>query len=121
MKLWSNKKEKVWPQEGIDYIFVDNANEDNVTSIKVKKGEFTDVVYHYGKLQVVEGDQPTIRFDYFIDDPGTFDANDLISNQKFDILMGDIIVSIFDNNVLKRKNQINEKIRTNNSKKFNIQ
>lgn len=121
MKLWSKTKEKIWPKEGEDYIFVDNVDEHQVTSIRIKKGEFQGVLYHYGKIGVVEEDPPRIKFDYFIDDPGNFEFDDLISNEKFDTLMGDIIVSIFDNNVLKRKKEIDGPIRTNNPEKLNLQ
>ena len=121
MKLWPNKKEKIWPKEGEDYIFVDNTDQHQVTSIRIKKGEFKGVLYHYGKVGVVEDDPPRIKFDYFIDESGEFEFDDLISNEKFDILMGDILVSIFDNNVLKRKKQLDDTIRTNNPEKLDLQ
>ena len=62
MKLLPEKK---WPVEGEDYGFIDMDGVDKVTSIRILKGKFEGVVYHYGTIEVVEEDPPRIKFDYF--------------------------------------------------------
>ena len=47
-------REKEWPKEAIDYEFVDNDGTKKVTSIRILKGKFEGVVYHYGKVEVVD-------------------------------------------------------------------
>ncbi len=120
MKL-SLKKEKEWPKESIDYEFIDNDGAEKVTSIRILKGKFEGVVYHYGKVEVVDEEPPRIKFDYYVDDPGKFDIKDLKSNKKFDTMMGDIIVSVFDNNVITKEKDIDDEAGTDDSKEFNLQ
>ena len=117
MKLLPEKK---WPIEGEDYGFVDADGVDKVTSIRILKGKFEGVIYHYGTIEVVEEDPPRIKFDYFLDDPGKFEFKDLQSNKKFDTMMGDILVSIFDNNILKKK-ELDDEAGTDDTEEFNLQ
>jgi hypothetical protein len=117
MKLLPEKK---WPIEGEDYGFVDTDGVDKVTSIRILKGKFEGVLYHYGTIEVVEEDPPRIKFDYFLDDPGKFEFKDLQSNKKFDTMMGDILVSIFDNNILKKK-ELDDEAGTDDTEEFNLQ
>jgi hypothetical protein len=117
MKLSPEKK---WPVEGEDYGFVDTDGVDKVTSIRILKGKFEGVIYHYGTIEVVEEDPPRIKFDYFLDDPGKFEFKDLQSNKKFDTMMGDILVSIFDNNILKKK-ELDDEAGTDDTEEFNLQ
>ena len=114
-------REKEWPKEAIDYEFVDNDGTKKVTSIRILKGKFEGVVYHYGKVEVVDEEPPRIKFDYYIDNPGKFDFKDLKSNKKFDTMMGDIIVSVFDNNVITQEKDIDDEAGTDDSKEFNLQ
>ena len=114
-------REKEWPKESIYYEFVDNDGTKQITSIRILKGKFEGVVYHYGKVEVVDENPPRIKFDYYIDDPGKFEFKDLKSNKKFDTIMGDIIVSVFDNNVLKKEKEIDDEAGTDDSKEFNLQ
>ena len=76
-------REKEWPKEFIDYEFVDNDGAEKVTSIRILKGKFEGVVYHYGKVEVVDEEPPRIKFDYYVNNPGKFDVKDLKSNKKF--------------------------------------
>ena len=108
MKLWPSKKEKEYPKEGEVYEFADLDGVEKLTAIKIIKGKFEGVVYHYGKVGVVDEDPPRIQFEYFLDEPGNFSFDDLQSNKKFDTLMGDILISIFDNNIIKKEKDIDE-------------
>ena len=121
MKLWPSKKEKKYPKEGEFYEFVDLENDESITAIKIIKGKFQGVAYHYGKVGVVDEDPPRIQFEYFIDESGNFSFNDLQSNEEFDIIMGDILVSIFDNNIIKKEKEIDESSGIIDIKESNIQ
>lgn len=112
--------EKEWPKEAIDYEFVDNDGTKQITSIRILKGKFEGVVYHYGKVEVIEEDPPRIKFDYFLDNSGKFEFKDLQSNKKFDTMMGDILVSIFDNNILKKK-ELDDEAGTDDTEELNLQ
>lgn len=120
MKLWKTK-EKVYPKEGIDYELLDLDIPEKVTSIKILKGKFKDIIYHYGKIGVEEGKQPKLIFDYYIDESGEFELSELHKNKKFDTLMGDILVSIFDDNILKKEIDDDESPRIFNTEKSNLQ
>jgi hypothetical protein len=120
MKFWKTK-EKTFPKEGIDYEFLDFDGTERVSAVKIVNGKFKDVIYHYGKVEVVEEEPPRIKFEYFIDSEGKFDIKDLQSNKKFDTLMGDILVSIFDNNVLKKEKELDESFGIIDTEKPNLQ
>jgi hypothetical protein len=119
-KKWP--KEKDWPQENLDYAFVDADDKGDITPIKILRGKYEDIVYHYGVVKVVEGeDPPRIQFDYSIEEFGEHDLDDLKKDQKFVTLLGDILVSIFDNNVLKKEKELSDDAtRTNNLEKPNL-
>jgi hypothetical protein len=112
-------EEKEWPKQNEEYIFLDETvlegvDEKETTSIKIIKGEFTDVIYRYGIIEVVDTEKPPkIKFDYYILNTGNFDIEDLRNNKKFVTVMGDILVSIFDDNILKKENIKDESIGTN--------
>ncbi len=116
MKFWpSLKKEKVWPQEGDTYEFYDPEDIENLTCVRILKGEYKGLLYHYGKVEVVEiEDPPKIKFDYSIVDEAGFDLEKLHSDTNFITLLGDILVSIFDKNIIDDKKELDESPRINN-------
>ena len=120
MKFWPNKKEKEYPKEGDFYEFIDLNNDESVTAIKVIKSKFEGVVYYYGKVGVVNENPPRIEFEYFLEESGNFSFDDLQFNKEFDTLMGDILVSIFDANILKKEKEIDESSRIIDIKKSDL-
>jgi len=119
MKLWPSKKKL--PEEGKDYEFLDMDGAERISAIRVLSGKFKGVVYHYGKVEVIEEEKARITFDYFIDHEGSFKLKDLHNNKKFDTLMVDILVSIFDNNVFKKEKEIDdESFRIIDTEKSNL-
>jgi len=106
MKLWSN--EKKLPKEGEDYELLDIDGNERISAIRVLKGKFKGIVYYYGKVKVVEENEARLQFNYFVVHEGGFKLKDLHHNKKFDTLMGDILVSIVDNNILKKDENIND-------------
>ena len=120
MKFWKIK-EKLYPKEGVDYELVDVDLPLKVTSVKILKGTFKGIVYHYGKVEIEEGTQPKLKFDYYIDENGKFELSELHKNKKFDTLMGDILVSIFDKNILNKEIGEDESPRIFDTEESNLQ
>ena len=118
MKFWTTK-EKEYPKRGIDYVYVDY-DEQKITSIKIIKGDYEGIIYHYGQVGVEKDLLPKLKFDYYIDEAGDFEIESLHEDKKFSTLMGDILVSIFDENVLKKEIKRNEPTRTNNSEEPSV-
>jgi hypothetical protein len=114
-KKWP--KEKKWPIEKEDYDFIDVDGENRATPIKILKGKYEGVIYQYGKVKVVDEEEPPrIQFEYFIESEGNIPLEELKKDSKFITIMGDILVSIFDNNILKKEKELDdETIRTDNS------
>jgi hypothetical protein len=99
------------PREGKDYKFIDFTNSD-LTGIMILQGEYTGVVYHYGKVRVKEqGALATLQFGYTIVHSGEHDIDLLQIDEKFSTIMGDILTEI----LLKQKN---EKTRNDNPEEF---
>jgi hypothetical protein len=120
MKLWS--KEKKWPIEGVDYTLFDSDGVEKITSVQILKGKFKDVVFHYGKVGIApDNDIPRLQFDYVIENSGKYEVKALHDNEKFVTIMGDILVSIFDKNFLKKEKNLDEPFGTNNSEEFDLQ
>jgi hypothetical protein len=127
LNFLKNKKkdeevEKKFPEENIDYKLLDNVGNDvEVTPIQILKGEFERVTYCYGKIKVIhEETPPKLEFDYYIIEPGNLSFEELKNSEKFSIIMGDILVSIFDKNLLKNEMNTDESIRADYPEKFDL-
>ncbi len=81
-----------------DYTFILD-DEDPIINIKILKGMYKDVVYNYGKVSVEESretDSLHLNFDYeILIDNG---IEDLHLNKHFKAFIGDILVSILEDN-----------------------
>jgi len=104
---------KKMPREGKDYKFIDFTNSD-LTGIMILQGEYTGVVYHYGKVRVKErGEFATLEFGYTIVHPGKHDIDLLQKDEEFSTIMGDILTEI----LLKNDN---EPIRNHNPEELDL-
>jgi len=111
-KKWENKVLK----EGKDFAFIEFKDSD-LTGIQIIKGDYDGVVYHYHKARVVEeGEFARLQFGFTIVHPGKHDIDTLQNDEGFVTIMGDILQQILLN-----KAKADEQIRTDNSKKFNLQ
>lgn len=82
------------PKEGDVYELIDT---EHITSVKIIKGKFKDVVYHYGTVKVLPDEKkPTVQFDYTVTSFGKFEPDILTGNKTFVKLMGDILINIFE-------------------------
>jgi hypothetical protein len=102
-------------KENKDYHFIDFKNSD-ITGLELLMEEYKGVIYHYHSARVVEkGELAVLQFGYTIVHPGEHDIDVLNSDEKFHIIMGDILTQIL---LAKTKD---EQIRTDDSQKFNLQ
>ena len=73
------------------------------------------------KVEVVEiEDPPRIKFDYSIVDEAGYDLEKIHSDNTFITLLGDILVSIFDKNIIDDKKELDESPRINNIEESGI-
>jgi len=116
--LWNSltwwKKSKML-KEGIDYKFVDS-DDKNVTGIHLIRGKYKNVLYHYHKVRIVEEENfARLQFGFTVVHPGDHDPDELMNDEEFSIIMGDILQTIL---LAKIKD---EKTGNNNSEKFILQ
>tara|TARA_R110000868_G_scaffold98611_6_gene271494 strand:- start:1042 stop:1380 length:339 start_codon:yes stop_codon:yes gene_type:complete len=107
------RKTKKVPKEGEDYKFIDFTNSD-ITGIMVLKGEYSGVVYHYGKVRVKEqGEFATLEFGFTLVNSGKHDIDLLQKDEEFVTIMGDILSEILTKSD-------NEPIRKDDSEEFDL-
>jgi hypothetical protein len=80
------------------YTFVENDFSDESWHVKINEGDYKDIVYKYGKIQIKEnGDEATLGFQYAIVDlPEHFDQEELKSDVGFMDTLGDILSHIIE-------------------------
>ena len=76
------------------FVFVQRDDKD-YSCIKITKGKFKDIIYHYGKVGFAENENPDgklpMKFDYVVDrNPNNVDLED----NKFIDFIGDILVEL---------------------------
>jgi hypothetical protein len=82
------------PKEGTHYEFIETPE---VTSVKLIKGKYKDIVYNYGTVKVVPDEsKPTVQFDYTVTNFGKHEPDLLTADKKFTKMMGDILINIFE-------------------------
>jgi hypothetical protein len=111
-KIFFWKREKKLLKEGDDYIFIDSPDK-KVTAIKLIKGKYENVVYHYHRARVKEeGEIARLEFGFTILYSGSHDIDELTNDDEFSTIMGDILTSIL------LAQDHNDKIRSDHSQEF---
>lgn len=98
------------PKEGIDYemyLF----EETNLSGIRLLKGKYQGIIYFYRGVKFSDLDSPRLSFEYEIYQTGNITHSELINDEKFVKLMGDILTELLVNN---------ETTRTYNTKEFDL-
>lgn len=93
------KKQTNKYKESVDWQFVNPDGYDfedaPVTAIGLLIDEYKGVLYHYHKARVVEeGEGARLQFGYTILQPGEHDPDELMKDEKFIEIMGDILSEI---------------------------
>lgn len=100
----SKQTKQKLPKHEVDYVFVEKQNQE-MASIKLTSGPYTDIIYHYGNVQFAkeeneDGNLPMI-FDYTVDkNYQNADTN----SQEFINHIGDILVQVMDQELNGREN-----------------
>jgi len=96
LKNWL-KKASI-PKEGIDYEFFDFPETD-LTGIKLLRGKYADVIYYYKGASFSDSEgYPKMSFSFELYQTGKLSQDDLLNDEKFDIIVGDILVELMVNN-----------------------
>lgn len=113
MLFW--KKPMTKYKEGKDFKFID-FNDTDITGIGILTGVYEGVVYHYTGARVApeNSEIPRLEFGYTIVYSGTHDIDVLTKDDKFHIMMGDILTEIIIS-------QQNEQTRTDNPEEPDLQ
>ena len=81
------------------YKMVEKADMDYY-GFKLEDGEFEDVVYYYGKVQIKEdeiNDQASLNFKFQVDKGNEkYSINELNESVEFKTLIGDILADLLD-------------------------
>lgn len=97
---------KQLPKLGKDYEFVfDIHRKKDVATIKLLKGKYKNVVYSYYKVEVADKENENgslnMSFEYHVHDKANLKETDLIDNEKFQKVIGDILTGILTEHVIK--------------------
>jgi hypothetical protein len=92
------------PKEGVDYKFHHFENTD-LSGIHLLRGEYRDVIYYYVYAKFSESDgYPKLSYNYEIFKTGNLTQEQLIADEKFAILVGDILTELLVNNETRADN-----------------
>lgn len=81
-------------EEGKDFRFVD-FKESEITGVELLMPEYLGVVFHYGKVRIVEEDGiARLQFGYTLVYPGNHDIDTLNADENLYTIMGDILTHI---------------------------
>ena len=81
-----------------DYTFVENPDHD-FYGVRLKKGQWKDVIVIYGKVSIkesVETGLATLSFTYQVEDPASYQPDELESDKDFKNYLGDILGHIIN-------------------------
>lgn len=114
--FWKKPQMKKY-KEFRDYRFFDydTGEGEPLTGIELLIKEYEGVLYHYGKVQLIdEGEFNRMKFDFTILHPGELDIKVLEQDEKFVTIMGDILTELL------MKKFEDESTGTNNPKEFGV-
>ena len=75
------------------FTMMQTENEEDGYAIKINKGQFTNVIYQFGKVKISEdSDSANISFDFNpIKGNLLYDVNDLVGNKELEEIAGQIL------------------------------
>lgn len=107
MEVFSKLKNLFMPkpktlEEGVDFKFFEAPE---WTGVTILQGDFKGIKYHYGKTWITDQDvQAKLSYEYTVDYLGEHSYESLQSNEKFATMMGDILVLLLEQYILKEEN-----------------
>lgn len=93
------------------YSFVEKDVDDDQWYVQLKEGDYSGVVYKYGKIQVKERDydQAQLQFQYaIIECPDHLDRSELQTDEVFMNTLGDVLTHIIEDSFTSNKFKLGE-------------
>jgi hypothetical protein len=113
ISFWKRLQNKL--QHNIDYVLIDFDN-GKKTGVSILKGKYAGILYHYGKVKIAEEEMfAKMTFDYTIVTTPKIVVEELIKDDEFLNLIGDILTDILMNQRIK-----NEETGNYDSEEFDI-
>ncbi len=92
--FWKKCSKTKQIKEGIDFELV-NIEDSDLTAIKILRGKYINVLYHYNSAKIVEeGVMAKLQFGYNIINPANHTIDSLTICDDFSTLMGDILTQL---------------------------
>ena len=102
-------------RHNVDYVLIDS-DDGEKTGVGILKGKFAGVLYHYGKAKLTEEEAfARMTFDYTVVTTPKIPVDELMRDQEFQYMLGEILTDILLNYKVK-----NEETGNYDSEEFDI-
>jgi hypothetical protein len=102
-------------QHNVDYVLIDS-DDGKKTGVGILRGKYAGILYHYGKVKITEEEMfAKMTFDYNIVTSPKIVVEELMKDDEFLNVIGDILTDILMNQRTK-----NEETRNYDSEEFDI-
>jgi len=90
-----------------DGLYTEVVHENGEKAVKILKGNYKDIVYQYGKVEMIpkeDSEIPTINFDRAVRACPDELLNTISEDEEFNQLMGDILIELLANQGIQEYN-----------------
>tara|TARA_B100000470_G_scaffold201710_1_gene174114 strand:- start:86 stop:457 length:372 start_codon:yes stop_codon:yes gene_type:complete len=106
-----------------DGLYTEVVHESGEKAIKILKGNYKDIIYQYGKVELIpkeDSEIPTINFDRAVRSCPEELTDTISEDEDFNLLMGDILVELIANQGIQEYNYgIQQRVQTEINKRSN--
>ena len=106
-----------------DGLYTEVVHESGEKAIKILKGNYKDIIYQYGKVELIpkeDSEIPTINFDRAVRSCPEELTDTISEDEDFNLLMGDILVELIANQGIQEYNYgIQQRVQTEIDKRNN--
>lgn len=106
-----------------DGLYTEVVHENGEKAIKILKGNYKDIIYQYGKIELIpraESEIPTINFDRAVRSCPEDLINKISEDEEFNQLMGDILIELLANQGIQEYNYgIQQRVQTETNERNN--
>lgn len=106
-----------------DGLYTEVVHESGEKAIKILKGNYKDIIYQYGKVELIpkeDSEIPTINFDRAVRSCPEELTDTISEDEDFNLLMGDILVELIANQGIEEYNYgIQQRVQTEIDKRNN--
>jgi hypothetical protein len=106
-----------------DGLYTEVVHESGEKAIKILKGNYKDIIYQYGKVELIpkeDSEIPTINFDRAVRSCPEELINTISEDEDFNLLMGDILIELIANQGIEEYNYgIQQRVQTEIDKRNN--